>query len=157
MLFCIVSDVFLIGVGVAVGGATLSDQAMRLFRFLAICYLVQLGITALRQDRGGSPIASGEDADGIRELCVVTWLNPHVYLDTVGLVGGVALQHGEYRWSVAFGASFASLLWFSALFVVGRVCERAFSGSALRYLQVLTGLGMFFVAWQLFPRCGECL
>lgn len=45
----------------------------------------------------------------------LTWLNPHVYLDTVFLLGGVANSHGEDRWVFALGAVAASVLWFSAL------------------------------------------
>ena len=45
----------------------------------------------------------------------MTWLNPHVYLDTVFLVGSVAAGHGEGRWLFAVGAMTASVLWFYGL------------------------------------------
>ncbi len=45
----------------------------------------------------------------------LTWLNPHVYLDTVFLLGSVASTHGDGRWAFAAGACLASLVWFSAL------------------------------------------
>lgn len=45
----------------------------------------------------------------------LTWLNPHVYLDTVFLLGGVANTHGDERWIFAAGAAVASVIWFSAL------------------------------------------
>ena len=46
----------------------------------------------------------------------LTWLNPHVYLDTVVLLGSVANTHGpDGRWAFALGACVASVLWFSAL------------------------------------------
>ena len=45
----------------------------------------------------------------------LTWLNPHVYLDTVFLLGSVANTHGDGRWAFALGASLASLLWFFGL------------------------------------------
>ncbi|MBV8933629.1 MAG: LysE family transporter, partial [Kutzneria sp.] len=44
-----------------------------------------------------------------------TWLNPHVYLDTVLLLGSVAVAHGEGRWLFGLGAGLASMVWFSAL------------------------------------------
>src|SRR5690554_1830884 len=50
----------------------------------------------------------------------LTWLNPHVYLDTVFLLGSVAATHGEERWLFALGASIASLVWFTALGVGAR-------------------------------------
>jgi L-lysine exporter family protein LysE/ArgO len=45
----------------------------------------------------------------------LTWLNPHVYLDTVLMLGSIAATHGEDRWLFAAGAIMASILWFTAL------------------------------------------
>lgn len=45
----------------------------------------------------------------------LTWLNPHVYLDTVFLLGSVANTHGDGRWAFAVGAGAASILWFFGL------------------------------------------
>ena len=45
----------------------------------------------------------------------LTWLNPHVYLDTVFLLGSVANTHGDGRWAFAAGAGIASIVWFFAL------------------------------------------
>ena len=45
----------------------------------------------------------------------LTWLNPHVYLDTVVLLGSVGATHGEQRWTFALGATIASVAWFFSL------------------------------------------
>lgn len=45
----------------------------------------------------------------------LTWLNPHVYLDTVFLLGSIANTHGDARWAFAAGAGLASLIWFFGL------------------------------------------
>ncbi len=45
----------------------------------------------------------------------LTWLNPHVYLDTVFLLGSVANTHGDGRWAFAAGAGAASIIWFFGL------------------------------------------
>jgi L-lysine exporter family protein LysE/ArgO len=45
----------------------------------------------------------------------LTWLNPHVYLDTVFLLGSVANTHGDGRWAFALGAGLASIAWFFGL------------------------------------------
>lgn len=45
----------------------------------------------------------------------LTWLNPHVYLDTVVLLGSVGATHGDERWIFALGAMLASVVWFFAL------------------------------------------
>jgi L-lysine exporter family protein LysE/ArgO len=51
----------------------------------------------------------------------LTWLNPHVYLDTVFLLGSVANSHGEARWAFAAGAVLASLVWFFGLAIGARL------------------------------------
>ncbi|WP_194396157.1 L-lysine exporter [Microbacterium atlanticum] len=54
----------------------------------------------------------------------LTWLNPHVYLDTVFLLGGVANTHGDQRWLFAAGAMAASVIWFFGLAVGARLLGR---------------------------------
>lgn len=54
----------------------------------------------------------------------LTWLNPHVYLDTVFLAGSVAAAQGEGRWAFVLGASIASIGWFTALGYGARVLGR---------------------------------
>lgn len=48
-------------------------------------------------------------------VLALTWLNPHVYLDTVLMLGSVAATHGAERWIFAAGAILASILWFTGL------------------------------------------
>lgn len=48
-------------------------------------------------------------------VLALTWLNPHVYLDTVLMLGSIAATHGDQRWLFAAGAVAASILWFTAL------------------------------------------
>jgi L-lysine exporter family protein LysE/ArgO len=57
----------------------------------------------------------------------LTWLNPHVYLDRVVLLGSVAATHGEARWAFAAGAIIGSTMWFSALGVASRVLAPVFA------------------------------
>jgi L-lysine exporter family protein LysE/ArgO len=55
----------------------------------------------------------------------LTWLNPHVYLDTVVLLGSVANTHGpDARWAFAIGACLGSILWFTALGYGARLLSR---------------------------------
>lgn len=54
----------------------------------------------------------------------LTWLNPHVYLDTVFLLGAVATTHGDARWVFAAGAMIASVVWFFALALGARYLGR---------------------------------
>jgi len=54
----------------------------------------------------------------------LTWLNPHVYLDTVFLLGTVANTHGDSRWLFALGAMSASVVWFFGLAFGARYLSR---------------------------------
>jgi L-lysine exporter family protein LysE/ArgO len=54
-------------------------------------------------------------AAAVLTCLALTWLNPHVYLDTVFLLGSVANTHGDGRWAFAAGAGIASILWFFGL------------------------------------------
>ncbi|MFZ1411945.1 MAG: LysE/ArgO family amino acid transporter [Micropruina sp.] len=54
----------------------------------------------------------------------LTWLNPHVYLDTVFLLGSVAAAHGDQRWVFAAGAMLASVGWFVGLAYGARLLGR---------------------------------
>ncbi|QKE85729.1 LysE family transporter [Arthrobacter sp. NEB 688] len=57
----------------------------------------------------------------------LTWLNPHVYLDTVVLLGSVGSTHGQARWAFAAGAIAGSTLWFSSLGLAARVLAPVFA------------------------------
>jgi L-lysine exporter family protein LysE/ArgO len=57
----------------------------------------------------------------------LTWLNPHVYLDTVVLLGAVAAAQGDLRWHFGAGAAVASVVWFSALGVGARLLRPLFA------------------------------
>ena len=48
-------------------------------------------------------------------ITAITWLNPHVYLDTLVFLGSVATTHADRRWWFGAGAAAASLLWFAGL------------------------------------------
>lgn len=73
------------------------------------------------RDGASAPRSTATTATRTRLLPVVltclalTWLNPHVYLDTVFLLGTVANTHGDQRWLFAAGAMTASVVWFFGL------------------------------------------
>lgn len=80
----------------------------------------------------------------------LTWLNPHVYLDTVFLLGSVAATHGDERWWFALGASIASLVWFTALGLGARWLGRYLrTPRAWRLLDGVIALIMFALAVSL--------
>ena len=78
----------------------------------------------------------------------LTWLNPHVYLDTLLLLGSIANTHGhDGRWWFAAGAGAASLLWFSGLGFGARLLSPLLARPrAWQVLDVLIGLTMLGIA-----------
>jgi L-lysine exporter family protein LysE/ArgO len=135
---CAVSDAVLIVAGVAGNswlGARLPD-AITAIRLGGAAFL--LGYATLAARRALRPSAIAVDAGGTRNgvlatvvTCLaLTWLNPHVYLDTVLLLGSVADSRGVGRWWFAVGAAVGSLAWFSALGYGARLLRPLFGRPA---------------------------
>lgn len=137
---CAASDALLIGLGVSGVGFVLQavPWLVDAVRWAGAAFLVTYGVLAARRawrpsDRAleiDEPASAASDsprggsvatASRTRLLPVVltclalTWLNPHVYLDTVFLLGTVANTHGDQRWLFAAGAMAASVIWFFGL------------------------------------------
>jgi len=126
---CTVSDVVLIVAGVAGIGVVIQHAgwALEAVRWFGVAFLTWYGLTSAWRAR--RPAALSTDADGarvgpptvglaptLRRITSLTWLNPHVYLDTVVLLGSIANTHGHTgRWLFAVGAVIGSIVWFSGL------------------------------------------
>jgi L-lysine exporter family protein LysE/ArgO len=136
---CAVSDAVLIlagvlGLGVVVAAAPV---AIIVIRVLGSAFLIIYGLVAARRAiRPGALVVSGVVATTGMRVAVVsvlalTWLNPHVYLDTVLFLGAVANQQGATeRWWWAGGAIAASFVWFSALGFGARLLRPMFAKPA---------------------------
>ncbi len=136
VLICAFSDAILIGAGVAGIGAVIEavPAAIDVVRILGAIFLISYGVMAAR--RAWSPDAMKvEDGPPVVSTKVVvftalalTWLNPHVYLDTVMLLGSIANQQGEgERWWWALGAAIASFTWFFLLGYGARLLRPLFA------------------------------
>ncbi|MEU2829215.1 LysE/ArgO family amino acid transporter [Streptomyces lavendulae] len=122
---CAVSDALLIALGVAGVGAfvTAWPAALTAVAIAGGTFLVCYGVLAARRvlrPAPGAALGTGGAAAGSARTAVLTclamtWLNPHVYLDTVLLVGSLAADRGDLRWAFGTGAALASLIWFGAL------------------------------------------
>ncbi|PTT68357.1 LysE/ArgO family amino acid transporter [Arthrobacter sp. HMWF013] len=124
VLVCSVSDAVLIAAGIAGVGALMeaSPVVVNVARYAGAAFLVGYGVLAARRAiRPGALTASGKEpalraGAAITTVLALTWLNPHVYLDTVLLLGSVANQQvEELRWWFGGGAMAASFGWFCAL------------------------------------------
>jgi L-lysine exporter family protein LysE/ArgO len=145
-LFCAVSDATLIVLGVAGLGAIVQAQPQLLTAialFGAAFLLAYAVIAARRALNPGIMTAADAGKPSLKAALAVcagfTWLNPHVYLDTVVLVGAFSTRfEGEARAVFAFGAVLASFVWFFGLGYGARLLKPLFANP--RAWQVLDGL-----------------
>lgn len=123
---CALSDVVLIAVGTAGVGALVaaSPVVTAVATLLGAAVLLVYGALAARRALHPGTLVADDDRPAGAAAPVVpvllvtlalTWLNPHVYLDTVVLLGAVSAGHGDARWWFAAGAAVGSVAWFSAL------------------------------------------
>jgi L-lysine exporter family protein LysE/ArgO len=130
---CSLSEVMLISAGVAGLGALIEGRPALLmtFRWVGAAFLIAYGARAARAAlRGGATLEAGRAAVGLRAAlatCLaLTWLNPHVYLDTVILLGGIGATKPE-PWLYAFGAMLASIGFFVLLGYGARILRPLFA------------------------------
>jgi L-lysine exporter family protein LysE/ArgO len=125
---CLLSDVALILAGVSGIGAVVhhAGWALQAVRWFGVAFLVWYGLSSAWRARRPSALTASADGTGggaqlglastLRRITALTWLNPHVYLDTVVLLGSIANSRGPVdRWWFAAGALVASTLWFAGL------------------------------------------
>ena len=122
MLICTLSDAVLIAAGIAGLGALIqaSPMLLAITRYGGAIFLLTYAALAARRALNGEQLRIDGNSAVSRRAAIIaclglTFLNPHVYLDTVILLGSLANQRGEARWLFGGGAMLASLVWFGAL------------------------------------------
>jgi L-lysine exporter family protein LysE/ArgO len=122
VIICTLSDLTLIALGAGGLGKIVQSNAsfLEVIRWFGVAYLTWFGIKTLRSVfKKETLITSEYSSESIgkiaRTTLALTWLNPHVYLDTVILLGTVSNQFKENRWIFSAGAMLASTLWFAAI------------------------------------------
>lgn len=156
-LACALSDAILIAAGVAGFGAL--AQALPwlepMMRYGGAAFLLWYGALNLLSAWRGGETLQAEDGRGRglwRTLGVVlalTWLNPHVYLDTVVLLGTVSAQYDDRLW-FALGAICASFVFFFTLGYGARLLAPLFARPrAWQVLDLLIALVMWAIAARL--------
>lgn len=158
VLICAVSDVVLIALGIAGIGSLLAlapwlVDAMRVGG--AVFLLAYAAIAGRRAIRPGAidPETSGAPTSlwpTVTTAVALTWLNPHVYLDTILLLGSVAGTRGDNRWWFGVGAATGSIVWFAALGFGARLLRPLFAKPASwRVLDALIAIIMAAIAVSL--------
>lgn len=162
VLFCAMADALLISAGV-LGMARALGERPALATGLALAgaaFLLLYGLQALRRARRSNQLRASAGGDGLSrgaalaQAAAFTLLNPHVYLDTVLLVGSIGAQQaaGLRGWFVA-GASSASLFWFMGLGFGARWLAPWFARpGAWRVLDGVIGVTMLVLAALLLHR-----
>lgn len=158
-LLCTLSDVALICAGVFGGSALLmqSPWLLALVTWGGVLFLLWYGFGALKTAFARD--IDLENAEALRQgrgqiiatMLAVTWLNPHVYLDTFVVLGSLGGQLAEMpkRW-FALGTISASFLWFFSLALLAAwLAPRLRTATAQRVINILVGLVMWFIALKL--------
>ncbi len=150
---CAVSDLLLILAGVAgVGALVLAHPTvLAILKYGGAAYLVWFGLRSLwsaRHPTGLRPVTAGGARSVATTTLALTFLNPHVYLDTVLMLGNLANQQGSQgRWWFGLGAAVASLGWFTGLGWGARLSARWLARPRTwQVLDVLIGITMLVVA-----------
>lgn len=161
VVFCSLCDATLMSIGVWGLGelASLSPWILKILTTGGALFLLLYGLLATKRAWLGGGYLSLEQAQNnptswrriLATLAAMTLLNPHVYIDTVILIGGVATGlANEMKIWFWLGASSMSFIWFSTLGFGVRLllplfrCKRVWQA-----LDALIALMMFYLAWQL--------
>ena len=124
---CTVSDLILIAAGIAGVGAliTAHPSALTVAKIGGAAFLFGYGLLAARRALNPGTLNPSDETPArlievLLTAAAMTWLNPHVYLDTVVLLGALANEHRDERWLFGVGAVTASAVWFVSLGVGAR-------------------------------------
>lgn len=148
---CTLSDVVLIYAGAlgAAAAVTGFPAALTVLRYAGAAFLIGYGLLAVRRALRPGILTTGRATGGTAAAAAstalaLTWLNPHVYLDTLVLLGSLSSTWGELRWWFAGGAAVASAVWFTALGFGAELLRPVFARpAAWRVLDVTIALIMF--------------
>ncbi|MCL2735441.1 MAG: LysE/ArgO family amino acid transporter [Propionibacteriaceae bacterium] len=155
---CVASDILLICAGTGgldqIGRA--ASWALPVMRWLGVGFLLVYGAISLSRAWKDQSLVDQSERTGASRWSIVltavalTWLNPHVYLDTVLLLGSLAVSHRPSQWWFAVGAMCASCVWFPVLGYGARWLRPLFaSPRAWRVLDVVIAVVMWGIAASL--------
>jgi len=154
---CAISDAALIFLGTGGLGTLIQSKPslIEFIRWFGVAYLTWFGIRSIRSVFKDQSLVTGEGSEMNRLKIVatslsLTFLNPHVYLDTVILLGSLANQFNNDRWFFAIGSTLASFVWFTAIGFGARAASRFMSKPIFwKILDSLIAVVMFTIAMTL--------
>ena len=154
VLICAASDAFLIFLGTGGLGTLIQSKPdlLEFIRWFGVLYLTWFGAKSIRSVLSTQSLEVEDGSPSSKRSAVLsvlgfTFLNPHVYLDTVILLGSIANQFEDDRWYFAIGASLGSVLWFSAIGFGAKAASRFMSRPIFwKILDSVIALVMFTVA-----------
>ena len=154
VLICAASDAVLIFLGTGGLGTLIQSKPdlLEFIRWFGVLYLTWFGVKAVRSVLSNQSLEIGAGTSSSKKAAIFsvlgfTFLNPHVYLDTVILLGSIANQFEEDRWFFALGASIGSFLWFSAIGFGAKAASRFMSRPIFwKILDSIIAVVMFSVA-----------
>lgn len=158
VLFCMLSDILLIAGGIYGIGTLITavPAVVVVIRLGGAVFLLFYGVLAAKRASRPSTLTADRGHGRLSRkavlltLTALTWLNPHVYLDTVLLLGTLANQHGDLRWWFGAGAALGSVIWFSALGYSAKMLRPVFAKpGAWRVLDGLVAAVMLFLGVKL--------
>lgn len=161
VLICALSDAALIMAGVVGFGALVKSAPWigPVMLWAGAAFLIVYGALRFKAAlKGGEALTPAKDspqplARVILTCLLFTWANPHVYLDTVVLLGAISAQHAPHQYAFGAAAACASLVFFSALGFGARLLAPVFAKpKAWVVLEVLVGLTMWLIAASLLWR-----
>jgi L-lysine exporter family protein LysE/ArgO len=122
VLICAFSDALLIALGASGLGALIkaNKNILEFVRWFGVAYLLWFAFKSARSAFKSAALNSAGEASADKKSVVLTvlgltFLNPHVYLDTVILLGSISNQFGSDKWFFVTGAIIASFLWFASI------------------------------------------
>ncbi|MDQ0423258.1 L-lysine exporter family protein LysE/ArgO [Peteryoungia aggregata LMG 23059] len=158
VLTCAISDAILIALGVAGFATVLSrlDWLEPVMRFGGAAFLIVYALRSLYSAwTGGNSLGAGETTAtslhaALLTCIAFTWLNPHVYLDTVVLLGSISTRYADHETAFALGAMTASFVFFFSLGYGARLLAPLFARPvAWRILDGIIALVMASIAINL--------
>jgi len=154
---CAASDALLISLGAGGLGALIQAHSgvLEFVRWFGVVYLTWFGIKSLRAalasqvlNAASQPVLSRKKV--VTTTLALTFLNPHVYLDTVILLGAIANQFPSKTWYFAAGAMLGSLIWFTSIGYGAKAASKYMSRPIFwKVLDLLIAGVMFGVATYL--------